>query len=1035
MTFTCPGCGRTKDFGYSYIPPMGRSYVCACGRSHVVRPARTISPEELLNDPETTVPSDPATLDTPPALQSRPFGFVEVGPAPTEEPKIRRPLPTPPTIRSRPEGTASVTVPSARPPEPGTNTVPSRRRAANDPFAGGRDIDVGDPTTGLDLSAQTVTEAFATRPPIVTAEVPPRAAARSPRRARLRRIAWLLLWITAGAAVLGGAAAAVGWWWLDATLPSIDSIRDYRPPIVTEVFAADGTRIGKFHDEERYVVPLEEVPEHVRRAFLAAEDAQFYSHSGVDFTSIARAAFQNLRRGRTAQGASTITQQVARTFLLSREKTYRRKLSEILLARKLEKALTKDEILHRYLNQIFFGHGAYGVAAAARIHFGKEVKELSLAEGALLAGLPQAPSRYAPQTAPEEALRRRAYVLREMASRGWITEEEAAKAEAEPLVVDSLPDPTRTKAPFVTEQIRRELIERFGKEVVYREGLRVTATVDPALQRAAEEAVRAGLVRVDRRIGLRKASERVPPERIDEAATALGEIVPAIGEETEGIVDEVEADRAWVRLPGKARGVAHRLDNLWAYPVNEAEHFKERTAADLRETIAVGDLLRVTPIDPAASEGLKAIVTPAPEPGKKKPPAPDAKLVKRLKGTLPLALGQDPEVEGALLSFSLPDGRVRAMVGGSSFERSEFLRPLQAKRQVGSTFKTIVYATAIGKNLPTAKKGGPKPGAARYTPATILQDAPIVMSTSDAELPGRKPADTSDLARTLGESKADDEDWKPANAGRSFLGDTLLRTAFILSRNLATIQLANRIGLKSVLAQARKLGIESNLPEDLSLALGSASLSLIEVSRAYSAFPNGGALVQPRFLEKVVDRDGQVLLDLSAELAAAKPEPALDPRVAYVMTQLLVDVNRHGTGMAAADLRPVTGGKTGTSNDYVDAWYVGFSPRLLTGVWVGYDEIRSMGVGESGTEAALPIWIDFMRAAEPTAPADDGFPAPEGVVKLEIDRANGKLARPEQKLEEVIETWFIKGTEPTELSSPGTIEEEPNLFEIDPGLR
>lgn len=831
--------------------------------------------------------------------------------------------------------------------------------------------------------------------------------------------------VRAGLALVafGGGFVYIEYRSMQAELPPLDRIKNYRPPVVTEVRAADGTMIGKFYEEERYVVSLEEIPDHVKKAFLASEDAGFYEHSGVDFKSIARAVFKNVAAGKKAQGGSTISQQVARTFFLSPKKTIKRKLSEILLARQIEKELTKDQILHRYLNQIFFGKGAYGIEAASRIHFGKSVKDLTLAEGALLAGLPQAPSRYAPQTAPEEAKRRRSYVLREMLNNGWITEAERAAADQEELKLGTIADPTKTLAPFVTEQIRRDLVKLLGHDVVYQEGLSVTATVDLKRQKAAEEAIRIGRYRLDRRIGYRGA-----PEKIDLKTTPIGDAARALagpapvnaGDESKAIVEEVGSERAYVRLPGGALGVLHRLDNLWAYPVAPELYFKPRKAEDLTRVLKPGDVIAVKVVDPAESAGRKAALAPP-----KKGAPPDPKIVKKLDGRLTLALQQEPDVEGALLSYSLPEGRVLAMVGGSDYAKSEYLIPMQAHRQVGSTFKTIVYAAALSKKPPP---GTPKEKRAdfRFTLASILQDKPIVMKAHEAELKSLRKRRMSD---------EDEEQWKPGNSGDKYYGDTMLRSAYILSRNVPTIELAQKVGIKEILSFAKKLGIESKLEGDLSIALGSGALTLDEITRAHAVFPAGGRKVKPYFVEHVVDRDGQVLFDLQTSLDAVEEEPVIDPKVAFVMTQLMVDVARMGTSVEAAkQLKRPSGGKTGTTNDYVDAWYVGFTPDMITSVWVGYDQVRSLGVGETGAEAALPIWIDYMKVATEGTPAK-GFTPPEGVVKLKIDRTSGKLARRDQKPEEIVETWFVKGTEPTEQASVGKIKDEPNIFEIDPGLR
>ncbi|HVO31073.1 MAG TPA: transglycosylase domain-containing protein, partial [bacterium] len=832
---------------------------------------------------------------------------------------------------------------------------------------------------------------------------------------------------------------------LEKDLPSLASIKNYRPPIVTEIHDANGELIGKYAEEERYVLPLDKIPPMVRHAFLAAEDADFYNHKGIDYKSILRALVKNAESGNKKQGASTITQQVARAFLLSREKTYRRKVQEILLSRKIEEELTKDEILHRYLNQIFFGKGAYGVEAAARIHFGKHAADLSIAEAALLAGLPQAPSNYSPETHPDEALRRRHYVLGQMRDNGWITKDEYAAADKEPLALAVVPDPTLVAAPWSTEQLRRDLITQFGHEAVYRGGLQVTSTVDLKLEAAAQQSVRDGLALLDRRMGYRGAPSHVDADKIDATAAALGKTAPAVGARTRGVVEEVTQEHAYVRLAGGAKGVLHVLDNPWAYPPNPEQYWKYRVAADLGKVLKAGDVIDVAVIDEKTSLWTLDQAAKA----KKKGFKPDAKLAAKLEGRLALTLLQQPEIEGALLSFHIPDGRVLAMTGGTDFEKSQFIRPIQAKRQVGSTFKTIVYAAALSKlppdildpdnakPRPRAKATPPakllaaltqaQTGPTIWTLASILLDAPVVMTPKEAEL----------TSKAGGNKETDEpatEDWKPSNYGNKYYGDTPLRTAFILSRNLPTLQLAQKVGVKDIMAMARKLGVESDLPPDLSIALGSASLSLLEMTRAHATIANGGIPVQPRFLEKVVDRDGKTLFDLETELQKNAPDPVIDPKPAFVMTQLLTDVAKFGTAAKASDLKRPSGGKTGTTNDYIDAWYIGFTPSIVTGVWVGYDQVRSLGVGETGGEAALPIWMQYMKTATAGLPRED-FTPPDGVVKLKIDRKSGKLAYPGESGEDMVETWFVKGTEPLESARPGKFNDTPNIFQADPGLR
>lgn len=739
------------------------------------------------------------------------------------------------------------------------------------------------------------------------------------------------------------------------TLPPMKDISDYNPPLMTRVYSADGQIIGEFYQERRILVPNDKIPRLLRQAFVAAEDADFYRHRGISWLGIFRALIRNLQAGRIVQGGSTITQQVVRSLLLNRQRTLSRKIKELILAHRIEQRLSKDEILYIYLNQIYLGHGNYGVGAAAEDYFGKSVEELNLAEMAMLAGLPKAPELYSPLRNFDRAKRRQAYVLKRMVEEGYITEKEARDAYATPLHIKGRGNRFLEVAPYFVEYVRQYLIERYGEDEVYTGGLQVYTSLDTRMQRAAQEAVRKGLLALDRRQGFRGPEKVLEPSEVEdfckEVADRIKELKP--GETYLGVVTKAERERVWVRI-GNFKGFISADTLRWVDREHPEESLKE------------GFVIRV-------------------------------KVVELKEGEARLELYQEPQVEGALLAMELPTGYVRALVGGWDFLRSQFNRALQARRQVGSAFKPIVYAAALTKG---------------YTPASIILDAPVIYE---------------DLER--GES------WKPKNYRERFYGPTRLRMALARSQNLATVKLARDIGVPYIIRFARKLGITSPLNPDLSMALGSSALSLLEVVRAYAVFATGGHLVDPIFITKVFDRRGEVLeehkpLPLEAELRREGIEPqrgkcypqVLDEDTAYLMTSMLQSVVKEGTGWRAKALGRPCAGKTGTTDDYTDAWFIGYTPHLITGVWVGFDEPRPLGEHETGSRAACPIWVAFMKEALKDTPPED-FQVPEGVVFVRIDPKTGLLARPG---EPGIFECFRQGTEPRRFSeeSPSAILQE-----------
>jgi penicillin-binding protein 1A len=625
-------------------------------------------------------------------------------------------------------------------------------------------------------------------------------------------------------------------------LPSIETLKNYKPPTVTKFFSEDGEVIAEFSIERREVVSLERVPNHLIQAFISGEDARFFQHKGLDYLAILRALFRNIFSGEIIQGGSTITQQVVKSLLLSPEKSFARKIREAILAYKIETYLSKEEILFLYLNQIYLGHGAYGVASAAENYFGKTIEELNLAESAMLAGLPQAPSKNSPYQHPEQAKKRQAYILNRMVEEGFISHGDLLKALQTPLKIRSKPNEYLEKAPHFVEHVRRYIEEKYGKEALYKNGLHVYTTVDLDIQRAAQEAMESGLREIEKR-----------------------------------------------------------------------ENY--------------------------------------------------------------LPVGMSLSLEGALVCFDLETGYIKAMIGGRDFKRSQFNRATQARRQTGSAFKPIVYASALDKG---------------YTPASIIVDSPIVFQWGDKK-------------------------WKPKNFEGKFFGPTTLRNALTHSINLVTVKIAQDIGIDYIKDYAEKLGIPSTLQGDLSMALGSSSISLYELTKAYAIFANRGNIFKPTFIKKILDRDGNLVEENLPLFYPGEPpggEQALSPQTAYLMTYLLEGVVQNGTGWRAKALGRPVAAKTGTTDQFFDAWFIGYTPELITGVWVGFDEERSLGENETGSRAASPIWVTFMSKILNDKPIKD-FPAPEGVEFMKIDPKTGQVSLGKEGILEC----FKEGTGPPQRTS------------------
>ncbi len=739
-----------------------------------------------------------------------------------------------------------------------------------------------------------------------------------------------------------------GFYAVTRNLPQISSLKDYQPSIVTNVYADDGTLIAEFYLERRIVVPLEKIPQKLIWAFVAAEDSRFFEHEGIDFIGILRASWKNIKAGGIVQGGSTITQQVTKSLLLTPERSFTRKFREAILAYRIEKHLSKQEILFLYLNQIYLGHGAYGVEAAAQNYFGKQLDELDLAECAMLAGLPQAPSRYSPYSHPQRAKERQVYVLNQMVADGYISAEEAAEALAYNVEIKERENWDIGKVPYFTEHIRRYLEEKYGQEVLYRQGLQVYTTVNVSFQKAAQEAIEKGLYELDKRQGYRGPVAHLAPEEIEAYFQKLKETTETNGGLEKGAV----VKGVVIAVSSKEKKVSVRMsEGLGILPLENMEWARKPDPEIAYGTVKVSDPAKVLRVG-------------------------DVILVRLLElekenGNWLLALEQDPEVQGALLCMENGTGHVKAMVGGRDYTTSQFNRAIQSRRQPGSSFKPFTYAAALDKG---------------YTPATIIIDSPIIYT--DEQM---------------------DWKWKPKNYKEKFYGPTLFRTALIFSRNVVTIKIVRDIGIDYVIDYARRFGITSPLSRDLSLALGSSGLSLLELTNAYSVFANLGELVSPVFITKVLDRHGNVL-----EEHRTQKERVLDKDTAYIMTHLLQEVVKYGTGWRARAIKRPAAGKTGTTNKLQDAWYIGFTPSYVTGVWVGFDDDRTLGKYETGSRAASPIWVEYTRKILKTEPVKV-FTVPENVVFAKIDPKTGLLANPGD--DNAVFEAFKEGTAPTSVTT------------------
>lgn len=749
--------------------------------------------------------------------------------------------------------------------------------------------------------------------------------------------------------VAGAVAIYIGS--LSKDLPDYEVLAKYEPPVTTRIHASDGSLMAEYAHERRLYLPIQAVPDRVKAAFLSAEDKNFYNHPGIDATGLARAVvtnFQNMGSGRRQVGASTITQQVAKNFLLTSDQTYERKIREMILSFRIEQAYSKDRILELYLNEIFFGLGSYGIAGAALTYFDKSVNELTTSEAAYLAALPKGPSNYHPFRHTERALERRNWVIDQMVENNYISREEADKAKAEGLGVKPRRGGTYLFAgEYFTEEVRREISARYGQTALYEGGLSVRTTLNPELQRVARKAMQTGLIKYDTLRGYRG-----PVTTIDisgDWGVPLGDVksLDDVPEWTLAVV--LESGASGIRIGLKpARQVSGELVRERV----EGTVSKEDMSFAMRHQVDGRTLKANSPAD---------VLKPG-----------DVIFVEKREGSdSAYALRQLPEVSGGMIAMDPHTGRVLAMVGGFSYSQSEFNRATQAMRQPGSSFKPIVYAAALDNG---------------YTPASVIMDGPITIQSGNTT-------------------------WTPKNYDGRAAGPSTLRSGIERSRNLMTVRLANDMGMKLVAEYAERFGVYDKLAPYLPMSLGSGETTVMRMVSAYAIMANGGRSIKPSLIDRIQDRYGKTVFrhdDRGCEGCNAsewqnQPEPelvdnaeqVLDPMTAYQITSMMVGVVQRGTATSVAELGRHIAGKTGTTNDEKDAWFIGYAPNLVVGVYLGYDKPRSLGRGTTGGGLAAPVFKDFMRVALDGTPNVD-FKVPEGMNLVSIDRKTGMQAAPGQ---------------------------------------
>ena len=753
-------------------------------------------------------------------------------------------------------------------------------------------------------------------------------------------------------------------------LPEYRQLADYEPPVMTRVYGGDGRLLAEYATEKRIFVPIKATPKRVIQSFLAAEDKNFYIHPGVDVLSVIRAALtnvQNIGSSKRPVGASTITQQVAKNFLLTNEVSWKRKIKEAILAFRIERALSKDRILELYLNEIYLGFGSYGVAAAALNYFDKSMDELTIDEAAFLAALPKAPNNYHPVKKPKAAKARRDWVIGRLLVGGLITPAEAELAAAKPLQVRQRSATEYIRADYFAEEVRRQLDNRYGEEKLYKGGLSVRTTLDPRLQAIADTVLREGLETYDRRHGWRGPVARLPEgTRLDvkiEWRRALAKIPPVkgVGSHLLAVVIGLRPDDALIGFGDGASGRIPLAEMKWARPwmENQKRGPKVTSPADV---LVPGDVIVVDPV----TANAKGVAYPAGSYG----------------------LRQLPDVDGSIVALDPHTGRILAMSGGYSYERSQFNRVTQAMRQPGSAFKPFVYLAALDHG---------------YTPSTLILDAPFVIDQG----PGLPK-------------------WRPANYTKKFYGPSTMRLGLEKSRNLMTVRLAQTIGMEAISEYAQRFGIVDFLPEKLAMALGSGETTLLRITTAYAMLVNGGKRITPTLIDRIQDRHGETIfrhdrrncVSCRATIWTRQETPAIadtrkpvtKPGSAYQVVSMLKGVVERGTGRRIRAVGKPLAGKTGTTNADKDTWFIGFSPDLAVGVFVGFDTPKTLGRRETGSSVAAPLFRDFMAAALEKKKAIP-FRIPPGIRLVRVNAATGELARAGDK--KVIYEAFKPGTVPT----------------------
>lgn len=786
-----------------------------------------------------------------------------------------------------------------------------------------------------------------------------------PRGRVQRGLIFYLIWIFALPVALVCLLVGGLFFYYSTHLPDFKPLKQESANAFSIVYSYEDEIVAKFLMENRIPIPYEKIPKPLINAFVAAEDANFFNHRGIDYRGIARAMIKNLLAGRIVQGGSTITQQVTKTFYLTPKRSLMRKLREVAYAFGLERSLSKEQILYLYLNNIYLGNGAYGVGAAAESYFNKRIEQLNLAETAMLAGLVKAPSRYSPVNNLKRAKERQAYVLTRMEEVGSITPSEKERALRTSLKIQSKESAYFSKAPYLTEFIRQQVERKYGKEMVYQEGLRIYTTLDLSLQRAAQRAVASGLNQLDKRQGFRGPLRSLSAGELKELQKRKEQTSPlSSGEIYEGtILSKEDSKKLYTIWVEDRKAVLPFSEMTWALQVKPTVTYRPQQVKDPGDLLEIGDVVSVR---------LKEISR---------------------KDKLPVfTLDQEPLAQAALLCIDPKTGYVKAMVGGRSFGESQFNRAVFSRRQPGSAFKPIIYAAALEKG---------------YTPTTLLMDSPV-------EYPGHD----------------DGTYWTPKNYDKDFMGPITFRNALAHSRNVVTIKILEDIGIGYALKFIKRMGIESPVKRDFSIALGTSGVSMPELTAAFGVFANGGEHIKPIFIEKIVTMKGEVVEENSSyvefeereeeerppEETYTPPPPVtrkrvISPQDAYIITHLLEGVVQHGTGQGAKSLGRPVAGKTGTSSEFADAWFIGYTPSLLTSVWVGFDDKNTLGPSETGARAALPIWNSFMEQALRDMPVES-FKVPPGITLMKIDLQTGEP--PHEGSQEIVLEAFFNPTQAAE---------------------